>query len=150
MQLICIKVLGMQTVDHILLVLRAKGFRMTLARQAIIEVLCLGQKPFSAADIHALVTKRKIGADKVTVYRELEFLQREGIVVCVQFQDRNRRYELSSLEHHHHLICQKCEGVQDIHLDEDLETQERAIAIKMKFKVLRHSLEFFGLCQGCQ
>ena len=140
----------MQTTDHILTALRAKGYRITAARQAIIEALSAEQKPLSAADIHAMVTKRKTETDKVTVYRELEFLQKEGIVVCVQLQDRNRRYELSSLEHHHHLICQKCEGVQDIHLDEDLETQERAIAKKMKFKVLRHSLEFFGLCQSCQ
>jgi len=140
----------MQTTDQILNVLRAKGYRITAARQAIIEALSFEQKPLSTGDIHALITKRKTETDKVTVYRELEFLQKEGIVACVQLQDRNRRYELSSLEHHHHLICQKCEGVQDIHLDEDLEAQERAIAKKMKFKVVRHSLEFFGLCQSCQ
>jgi Fe2+ or Zn2+ uptake regulation protein len=129
--------------------LRSRGFRITTARKAILDILTKERKPLSASDICEALLKRKIKSDRVTVYRELEFLEKQDVIQVVQLQDRNRRYELASLEHHHHLICEKCEGVQDVHVDENIAAQERAIAKKAKFKVLRHSLEFFGLCQGC-
>ncbi len=130
--------------------LRSRGFRITAARKTILEILSDEHKPLSAADFHELLLKRNVKSDRVTVYRELDFLEKQGIIHGVQFQDRNRRYELSSLEHHHHLICQGCKSVEDVNLKEDLEAQERTIEKQKNFKVMRHSLEFFGLCQNCQ
>lgn len=135
--------------SHSLETLRLKGHRITATRKAILEVLADEQRPLSASEIHASLSKRGRKADKVTVYREMDFLEKEGLAVCVRLGDRNRRYELSSREHHHHLVCQKCEKVEDIQLDEDFEAQERKIVQQTHFKVLRHSLEFFGLCKTC-
>lgn len=140
----------MRPQDQIAETLRAKGYRITGARKAILDCLLSATSPLSAADIHLMLRKRKLAADKVTVYREMEMLEKEGIVVPIQLQDRNRRYELASLDHHHHLICQNCHRIDDVELHDDFTPQERAIAQRNKFKVLRHSLEFFGLCQRCQ
>ncbi len=129
--------------------LRAGGYRLTVARKAIVEILAEGN-PLSAIDIHVKLQNRNIKTDKVTIYREIEFLETQGILIAVQFQDRHRRYELASLGHHHHLICEKCEKVEDIQFKENFHIQERDIARQKNFKVLRHSLEFFGLCQRCQ
>ena len=130
--------------------LRTQGIRLTVARKAILALLTNESVPLSVSDLFARLRKQKISVDKVTVYRELDFLEGQGIVHRVSLQDRHRRYELASREHHHHLICQACRGVKDIVLDERIETQLRAIAKQKKFLVQRHALEFFGLCHACQ
>lgn len=130
--------------------LRSRGFRITAARKAILEILSAGRKPLSASEVHESLLKRRLKGDRVTVYRELDFLEKQGVVQAVQFQDRNRRYELASLKHHHHLICQECNSVEDVCLEEDLETQEQQIEKRTNFKITRHSLEFFGLCANCR
>lgn len=129
--------------------LRTRGNRITVARKNIVDILSESGEPLCASDILGALAKRGAKADKVTVYRELTFLEKEGVVVPIQLQDRNRRYELAEMEHHHHLICQKCRRVQDVFLETDLEDEEEKISKKMKFKILRHSLEFFGLCRNC-
>ena len=130
--------------------LRSRGFRITAAREAILEILSKGHKPLSASEVHESLLKQRTKSDRVTVYRELDFLEKQGVIQAVQFQDRNRRYELASLEHHHHLICQECKSVEDVSIKEDLEIQERAIEKQKNFKIMRHSLEFFGLCANCR
>lgn len=130
--------------------LRSRGFRLTAARKAILDILSSGHKPLSASELHGLLLKREVKSDRVTVYRELDFLEKQAVIQAVQFQDRNRRYELASLEHHHHLICQECKSVEDVNIKEDLEAQERTIEKQKNFKIMRHSLEFFGLCANCR
>ena len=129
--------------------LQTRGFRLTFARKGILEILTKSTSPLSAKEIHDELINRQVAADKVTVYREIEFLVKEALLVRVQFADRNKRYELASDDHHHHLICENCEAVEDIELSEDFEQEAAQIAKKKQFQVLRHSLEFFGLCKAC-
>ena len=135
---------------HLVEGLRARGFRITVAREAILDILSKEHSPLSAADIREVLLRKHVTLDKVTVYRELDFLEAQGTVYLVQLQDGHRRYELASREHHHHLVCEACHGVEDVHVKENLSAQERSILKEKKFKVLRHSLEFFGLCEKCQ
>ena len=129
--------------------LRSRGFRLTPARKAILEIVTQSSEPLTAKEIHGALIKRGIASDKVTVYREIGFLARESFLAEVQFHDRNKRFELADLDHHHHLICQKCARIQDIILTEDFEKEAEAIGRRKKFRILRHSLEFFGLCKSC-
>jgi len=81
----------------------------------------------------------------------LAFLKETGIVKEIQFlHERVKRYELSSLDHHHHLICLKCKKVEDVVLESHLEEQEEKILRSTGFHVLNHSLEFLGICHSCR
>lgn len=126
--------------------LKASCCRMTSARKELCAILEKTHAPVSAEGI----LMRMKGTHKTTVYRELAFLESEGLIRKIDFGDGVRRYERAAMEHHHHLVCMRCKGVQDIHLDGDLDIQEQKITRKTGFKILNHSLEFFGLCPKCK
>lgn len=131
--------------------LRAGGERITPIRTALIEILSKSKVPRTPQELLAELGKKGFKANKTTVYRQLETLQRFSIVHEVHFTDRTKRYELvSESGHHHHLVCLQCQRVEDISFPTDLEKQEQAIWEKNRFKVFQHSLEFFGVCKSCQ
>ncbi len=140
-----------QKLDDILSALSEGGFRLTRLRKAVVEIFLNSTLPLSAIDIIASLERKKAAFNKTTVYRELAFLKETGIIKEIQFlHERVKRYELSSLGHHHHLICLKCKKVEDVVLDAHLEEQEKKILRSTGFHVLNHSLEFLGVCQACR
>lgn len=126
--------------------LQERGYRITSVRSAMIELFVKNHAPLSAEEL----LKVLLGTHKTTVYRELSFFESEGVIQKVDFGDGIRRYELAELEHHHHLVCTVCKKVTDVHLEGDLDDQEKKISKKTGFKILTHSLEFFGLCPKCK
>lgn len=141
----------MPTNQLILKRLRAGGERITPIRSALISILAKTHEPMSPQDILVALKKRGLPANKTTVYRQLETLEQYSIIQAVRFTDRTKRYELvGESGHHHHLVCVNCGRIEDVSFPTDLETQEKTIWQKHKFKVLQHSLEFFGMCKKCQ
>lgn len=126
------------------------GLRLTSARKALVEILASAKAPLSASGVMLALKERRIKADRATIYRELEALTAAAVVVTVRFEARATRYELAGGAHHHHAVCVKCEAVQDVEADAELEAAERKIARRAGFKVLRHSFELFGLCADCR
>jgi Fe2+ or Zn2+ uptake regulation protein len=116
--------------------IKQSGLRMTPARTGIIKLFILSKNPITAVEMQA-----NIQVNKTTVYRELNVLLEHGYISEVDFGDGIKRYELSALGHHHHLICTKCRSIADIELDHDF--------TKEQFTVLKHNLEFFGVCRNC-
>lgn len=114
--------------------------RQTPIRNQLISLFQNHSSPLSAPEI-----LRQVKANKTTIYRELDFLLLNKVISEVDFADGLKRYESAVLPHHHHLICVNCKSVTDA----DLKV-EKLILSKSKFKVLKHDLEFFGLCSRCQ
>ncbi len=109
------------------------------------KVFDLVSKSKLPVDANYLIEKLKV--NKTTVYRQVEKLLAEGILIEVELGDGKKRYELKSLVHHHHLVCKKCGSLEDISLDERIILDE--VSKKSNFKVEDHSLEFFGICVNC-
>lgn len=129
--------------------LKANGHKMTHARRAIVNLLLQQNAPVSALEVHAQLQKRKIDVSNVTVYRELAFLEAEGFLQGAMFNDGVKRYCQAEEGHHHHLICTKCETIQDMEMENDLDSIEKKIRKEKSFKVQSHVLEFYGLCSRC-
>ena len=129
--------------------LKEQGHRLTPARKALLEVLGAVAAPIGAADALKALSKKRVAADRATVYRELEFLVEAGAISPVRFEGRAMLYELAGT-HHHHAVCLACGTIRDIDADADLEAVERRIAARAGFKLLRHSFELFGLCKKCR
>jgi len=123
--------------------------RNTKVREALLCILQKTQQPFTVSEILTQLRKQGFHTNKTTVYRQMEKMQQQHLVQEVTFPDAIRRFEISGI-HHHHLVCQHCHKIFDIILNNDLHQEEKMIFQKQKFKVLSHSLEFFGLCQHCQ
>jgi Fur family transcriptional regulator, ferric uptake regulator len=130
--------------DEIIQILKKSRLKITSIRIKLISIFKVSGSPLTVSDLLS-----KIKANKTTIYREINVLLKSNLLIEVDFADGIKRYELSSLNHHHHLICLKCRQVQDITINENLSEEEVKISKIKNFKVLKHNLEFFGYCQNC-
>lgn len=132
-------------------ILGAERLRLTKTRRVFADLFLRDETPLSATDILDEFGRLRQAVNKTTVYREIGRWLDLGIIREVQFGDRQRRYELVARGHHHHLVCVECECVEDVDIDErSLLCQEKKVSREKGFDILRHSLEFFGVCGKCQ
>ncbi|MBI1862832.1 transcriptional repressor [Candidatus Microgenomates bacterium] len=130
-------------------VMHDTGLKKTPARIAILDVFHHSSKPLDADTIVDLLEKHDVKTDRVTVYRTLNTLTDFNVLKKVEFGEGKFRYELSSLPHHHHLICTSCGRVEDI-AECGMEDVENKLQKRTSFVIKQHNAEFFGLCTKCQ
>lgn len=138
---------------------RGGGYRITIPRQIILQVLDESKKHLSAEDIFLKVHQIYPTIGLTTVYRTLELLVGMGLVFKFDFGDGRARYELcrgdDSSSHHHHLICTDCGRIIDYDefIEEELELinkAKRELEKKYDFDIRHHALQFYGLCKRCK
>ncbi len=122
--------------------------RKTKIRSNLLDIFENTPKPLSAPEIVLTLKKINIHANKTTIYRELAFLKENGFVREVLWDDNITRFEKSDPNCHHHLVCTNCNCVEDFNLDHKFLFKK--INENSKFKIMNHSIEFFGLCSNCQ
>jgi len=118
--------------------------RNTPARSSILKFLEGSKSPVDVSQIIEHLRSKKLRTNKVTVYRILELLNKNGIVQKIEFGEGKARHELKK-DDHHHLICTECSRVQDFE-DNYIEKLEKEVLKNRNFKVNYHSLELFGTC----
>ena len=138
---------------------RGGGYRITIPRQVILQVLDESKKHLSAEDIFLRVHQIYPNIGLTTVYRTLELLVSMGLVFKLDFGDGRARYELTrgdgSMSHHHHLICTNCGRIIDYaeFVEEELELINKTrqeLEKKYGFEIRNHTLQFYGLCNKCK
>lgn len=128
-------------------ILKAKGFKTTPARLAILEILSKSKFPLDAESVHNKLKGKKI--NEVTVYRTLTSLEEGGMLKRVDLRKNSVYYELNK-EHHHHIVCTNCNEMEDFKSDEVENILRRIVVKSSKFKNIKeHSMELFGLCRAC-
>ncbi|MBL7197715.1 MAG: transcriptional repressor [Candidatus Omnitrophica bacterium] len=137
---------------------RGCGYRLTIPREVILDVLSNTSKHLSAEDIYLEVHKSYPVVGLTTVYRTLELLTNMGLISKFDFGDGKARYELSigpkGTRHHHHLVCSGCGRVIDYidFIDDEKELLgqiEKGLSKKFNFKITNHLIQFYGLCEKC-
>jgi Fur family transcriptional regulator, ferric uptake regulator len=129
--------------------IKSKGRRVTKVKRSILECFSQNNLPLAAHDISIYLKKHTIPHHRSTVYREIESLSNDGVICPVLFQHGQQYYELKDREHHHHLICNICQNIQDIHQDSCMHKTITEIQLSTGFEITSHSLEFFGICPNC-
>ena len=129
--------------------LRSAGFRITAAREKLIELFCSASQPLTVSELRSQLKRRHLTPNKTTVYRELEFLTKRRLLSEIDLLDGKKRYELRDDGHHHHLLCDKCGKIQCVEMKNDLEHLENRLVREFNFEIKRHVLEFFGNCKEC-
>lgn len=138
---------------------RGRGYRMTVPRQAILEILNKTSKHLSAEDVYIAVHKFYPNVGLTTIYRTLELLIQMGMVFKFDFGDGRARYELAlgpkGVRHHHHLICTNCGRVIDYtdFIDDEIELlnqTEKGLSKRYNFDITNHLIQFYGLCSECK
>ena len=83
-----------------------------------------------------------------TVYRNLGILVEKGDVDRLEFSRGTDRYDART-GGHYHFVCESCGRVEDLDIPRDPSLEKRA-AEASGLTVLRHQVEFFGLCEDCR
>lgn len=135
------------------------GYRLTLSRQAILDVLSKTSEHLSAEEIYHYVHRIHPSSGMSTVYRTLELLVQLQLVHKFDFGDGRARYELGQAAeeegHHHHLVCVECQKVINYtdFIDDEVELlkkTEKGLAKKYNFQIKKHIIQFYGLCDKCR
>lgn len=128
--------------------IRGLGLRVTPSRVALITALQQTALPLSIADL----AKQLEGSDmdKATIYRNIVTLQKEGLVRQVDLHQDYAFYEWSDRLDHHHLVCIKCNKIQDFSGCDFHQMEKTALKQASNFaRVIEHSFELFGVCKTC-
>lgn len=131
--------------------LRSVGQRYTTGRRALVELLAGSGQPLTIPEVVAG------GPDRVpqsSAYRNLAVLEQAGVVHRIVTSGDFARYELAEdlTEHHHHLICSSCGGVEDFTAPPALERtlhKVMADAGDTGFTAESHRLDLIGTCADC-
>lgn len=133
--------------DHHISQLRNQGFRVTPQRLAILEILQESDTHLTPAEIYQRAKHKLPSINEATVYRSLDFLTRQGLLLCAHMGSGRVEYEFASA--HHHLVCQRCGYAKEI-THTVLESVYRKLEGLSGFKLDTSHLTFFGLCPNCQ
>ncbi len=128
--------------------LRARGFRMTPQRRAILKILHASGEHLSPSEVYTRARQTMPGLTEATVYRTLEFLAENDMVLPSLTGSGHLAYEISGHDHHH-LICRACgkeAAVEHAWLHELYEQLETETG----FRLTTSHLTFFGLCPECK
>ncbi len=129
--------------------LRARGFRVTPQRLAVLDVLSRSEGHPSVEAIYAKVHARFPTVSLATIYKTIAVLKEIGEVLELGFADRGNRYDGHRPYPHPHLICTRCGAIFDPDLS-SLHDLTREVAAETGFQILTHRLDFFGICRDCQ
>ncbi len=128
--------------------LRARGFRLTPQRYAILNVLLETGGHLSPTDVFHRASIQLPGLTEPTVYRTLSFLADQGLVMAAHMGSGQLVYEAA--EHvHHHLICRKCGDSIEIAHDSLQELYDKLFATT-GFRADSSHVTLFGFCSACQ
>ena len=128
--------------------LRARGFRMTSQRMAILHALRHAGTHLSPREVYRQAKQELPGLTEPTVYRTLEFLAENGLARPSQTGNGHLVYEIAGNDHHH-IICRICGDEMQVEhtlleqLYHELESTSGYVRIDSH-------MTFFGLCPGCQ
>jgi Fur family ferric uptake transcriptional regulator len=138
---------------------RGRGYRMTVGREAILDVLSQAEEHLSAEDIYMKIHPVNPAIGLTSIYRTLDILVNIGLIHKFDFGHGRARYELAEdpkgKGHHHHLVCTGCGRVIDYNdfIDEELallRKTEEGLSKKYNFRIDNHLIQFYGLCDACK
>ncbi|WP_040211578.1 Fur family transcriptional regulator [Clostridium polynesiense] len=145
--------LSMEEIQKLKENLKQRGYKLTPQRRAILDGIVKNEgKHLTVEEIYDDVKLECPEIGLATVYRTVLLLEEMGIIYRLDLEDGCARFELvheNENHRHHHLVCSNCGKVIEVEGDL-LDNLENNIENKYKFKIMDHSVKFFGICNECQ
>ncbi len=121
--------------------------RKSRQREAILENLLSRYDHPTAEEVYESVKKILPNISLATVYRNLNFLSDEGVIISILTKDVVR-YDAHT-NGHRHVICNNCGRIFDIDVDVTDEIIEKA-GRSFDGEIENCRLIFYGLCSECK
>ena len=122
--------------------------RNTRQLEIILEVMNKKENMFhpTAGEIVELVLKHDPSIGQATVYRNINKLVNDGMLIKIPTED-NFRYDVT-INDHIHLTCLKCHKVFDL-FDEDYQKNIKKLENKNNLIITSSNLVLKGYCTTC-
>ena len=131
--------------------IKSLHLKVTPKRLAILDILA-GEPVYVSPEYVWQEMKRRFGKVGLpTVYRNLEELERGGLIIRIVHPDRKLYYYYchnSGASHHHHFVCVTCRRVEDLNFC-GLKEIKKEVEAGLKGTVIAHLVQVFGLCERC-
>ena len=137
--------------DEVGTLLARHDHRYTSGRRRLVEIIAAADRPLTLPEI--------LDADDAlsqsSAYRNLDVLESSRAIRRVISAGDHAHFELaeSLVGHHHHLICVDCGVVEDVVLDEHVESAVDGVlhhlADQVGFTPLHHAVDLHGYCARC-
>ena len=126
----------------------APMIRLTTQRQIILEELTKLKTNPTAIDVYDMVRKRLPRIGLGTVYRNLELMADNGMILKIEVGGTQKRFEAIT-KPHYHIRCSRCGKVEDmdVPVNDDL---VKSAAKHCLYQIMGHRVEFTGVCPDCQ
>jgi Fur family transcriptional regulator, ferric uptake regulator len=136
------------TTDTTETALREAGLRATRQRLTVLEALRGRDDTVTAQDLHMELRQAGEPIGLTTVYRTLASLAAAGFLDTFD-REGEQAFRLCGDLHHHHLVCETCNTVEEI-TAEEVERWVHEVAERHGFSVTGHRADIFGVCAACQ
>jgi Fe2+ or Zn2+ uptake regulation protein len=138
----------MSCASHYTPELRARGYRMTPQRLAILHVLHHSGQHLSPTEVYEQASLNLPGLTEATVYRTLEFLAENGLARPAHMGHGHLVYEITGPVHHH-LICRACSKTIEVE-HAALNQLYKQLRLSTGYSLDSSHVTLFGLCPDCQ
>jgi Fur family transcriptional regulator, ferric uptake regulator len=135
-------------VEEVLARVRSTGGRVTTPRRLLVRCLFEAAGHRTAEELAAEIQAQAPDVSLSTVYRNLEELERLGVVVHAHLGHGPATYHLASAAHGH-LACEKCDTHVEVSDGFFADLRRRAI-VEFGFAIDPRHFAVIGLCAACQ
>ena len=137
-------VLAVDNIDDAIEVLRIRGLRLSMTRQRVLEALFAAGRPLSAEDL-AL----RLDLVPTSVYRNLETLERHGLLRHVHLGHGPGLYALIGRGEREYIHCPSCGTTRTVR-PELLDPVRTHIRRRFGYEVRFTHFALMGECLACQ
>ena len=121
---------------------------MTSQRKLILEELMHCKEHPSADSIYVKVREYLPNISLGTVYRNLEIMANQGMIIKIETPDGQKRFDFNT-KPHPHFRCEKCGKIEDIPLDLNAPVPDPQNPWVKDRKIRTSTLYYHGLCRDC-
>ena len=129
--------------------LRARGLRISASRRSVVEALFAADGPVGAEQIAGGQGGRLPACDLGSVYRNLEALERAGLVRHVHAGHGAGRYALATRHEDGYAACECCGALQPLDT-EAIVRVEAIVAAATGFEARLLHFPIVGRCPSCK
>jgi Fur family transcriptional regulator, ferric uptake regulator len=127
---------------------RRSGLRLSAARRILLEVLSAADRPLAAEAIASGLRGRHPQSDLASTYRNLETLERVGLVCHVHVGHGPGLYALSARGRREYLVCERCDAVRAVR-PEMLDEVREIVRLRFGHEARFNHFPLGGLCAEC-
>jgi len=134
--------------DELIAALKERAFRLTPQRVELVRLIASSEGHPSAAQLFAKIRTRFPTMSHATVYKTLALLKELDQVLEIDLRD-DSHYDGNRPDPHPHLICTKCNRIEDGDLEFDPLTIKKLEKVS-GYQIVRPQIAFYGLCPTCR